>query len=127
MLDNSIVSFIAKTPYKCLLYTGTAGLIAYDHPFVRRQCLTLVEKTRPVLEKLSGYYSFLIRANRNLWVKVGLYIHQHPTIVQNTIAVISIAGATALIYRNRAEVRTLPISLVYFTRSNIERFRNQLK
>lgn len=127
MLDNSIVSFISKTPYKCLLYTGTAGLIAFQHPYIKSQSLKLLDKAQPIREKLTKYYSFLIEVNQNLWLKVKFYIHEHPTIVQNTIAVISIASATALIYRNRGEVKTLPISLIHFTRNNLESLRYKLK
>lgn len=127
MLDNSIVSFISKTPYKCLLYTGTAGLIAFQHPYLKNQGIKLIEKTQPIREKLAGYYSFLIKANQNLWVKGRLYVNEHPTIVQNTIAVISIASATAFIYRNRGEVKALPISLMYFARNNLESLRYKLK
>ena len=126
MLDNSIVSFIAKTPYKCLLYTGMAGLIAFQHPYLRRQSLKLIEKTQPVQEKLSGYYSFLLRANQNLWIRVGLYLNEHPQTIHYGVAVVSIAGATALIYRNRGEVKSVPISLIYFARSNLDRLRQKL-
>jgi len=126
MLDNSIVSFISKTPYKCLLYTGSAGLIAFQHPYLRRQSLKLIEKTQPVQEKLAGYYSFILKANQNLWFRVRLYLNEHPQTIHYSVAVVSIAGATALVYRNRQEVKTVPISLIYFVRSSLNRLQSKL-